>query len=249
MSKRIKKNRKIALITGSARRIGSSIVKDLHKDGIDVILHYNNSSEDANKIALELNNERKDSCFPISFNLRNFNNYSKFYKDLGAWSNIDILINNASTFYPTDIQNVDDEHWNDLIDVNLKAPFFLSKLFYSDLKKNSGVIINIVDIYSDRALKDFSIYSLSKSGLKMLTKSLAIEFGPHVRVNGVSPGSILWPEVKEYENEHKAIIDSTALKRQGESQDISSACLYLIKDANYVTGQVINVDGGRNLNF
>ena len=158
-----------------------------------------------------------------------------------------MLINNASTFYPTNIDLATTDEWDDLHDVNLKSPFFLSKLFHSSLKKNKGCIINIIDIHADRPLEEFSIYSMAKAGLKMLTKSLALEFGPEIRVNGVSPGSVMWPENKEYESKQQEIIESTALKRQGDRQDIASTCAFLINDADYITGQIINVDGGRSL--
>ena len=139
------------------------------------------------------------------------------------------------------------EEWDDLHDVNLKSPFFLSKHFFSCLNKNCGCIINIIDIHADRPLDDFSIYSTAKAGLKMLTKSLALEFGPNIRVNGVSPGSIMWPEIEEYESEHQEIIESTALKKQGDTSDIANTCMFLINNADYITGQIISVDGGRSL--
>ena len=152
-----------------------------------------------------------------------------------------------SIFYPTNFIDSNEDNWEDLININLKCPFFLSQLFYKELKDNNGSIINIVDIHSLKPLKDFPIYSIAKSGLNMLTRSLAIELGPEIRVNGVSPGPILWPEVKEYENTHQEIIDSTALKRQGDVSDIANLCFYLQSKGVYITGQVINVDGGRSL--
>ena len=243
-----KKNRKVALITGSAKRLGKSTALKIHEKNVDIILHCNSSLESANKLVAEMNDKRKDSAMLLQLNLRDFSNYEKALSSLeGKWKNIDILINNASTFYPTLISSAALEDWDDLHDVNLKAPFFLSKFFYAALKKNNGCIINIIDIHADRPLEDFSIYSMAKAGLKMLTKSLALELGPDIRVNGVSPGSIIWPVNKDYENEHQAIIDSTALKKQGDTDDIANACIYLIFYADYVTGQIINVDGGRSL--
>jgi len=248
MKQNNEKNKKIAFITGSARRLGKAIALQLHSENIDVIVHCNNSLKEANKLVSDMNSRRDNSAISIKFNLRDFLNYEKIISALGEkWSNIDVLINNASTFYPTDIESSTTEDWDGLHDVNLKAPFFLSKIFYENLKKNNGCIINIVDIYSDNPLENFSIYSTAKAGLKMLTKSLAVEFGPKVRVNGISPGSILWPEIKEYESKHQEIIDSTLLKRQGSTDDIANTCIFLIKNADYITGQIINVDGGRNL--
>ena len=235
MNQNNEKVRKIVFITGAARRLGNATALKLHSYDMDIIVHCNNSSKDADDLVLEMNNKRKKSAISLKYDLRDFENY------------IDVLINNASTFYPTEIPNATLDEWNDLHDVNLKSPFFLSKLFYGELKKNNGSIINIIDIHADKPLEGFSIYTVAKAGLKMLTKSLAVEFGPEIRVNGISPGSILWPEIKEYEKEHQAIINSTLLKRQGETDDIADSCIFLINNANYITGQIIKVDGGRSL--
>ena len=196
-----------------------------------------------------MNSIRENYAISIKFNLRDFDNYDNLLLELGdKWSNIGVLINNASTFYATTVNTSTVGEWDDLHDVNLKSPFFLSKIFYGSLKKNKGCIINIIDIHADKPLENFPIYSMAKAGLKMLTKSLAVEFSPEVRVNGVSPGSIMWPEIQEYESEHQAIIDSTLLKRQGKTDDIANACIFLINNADYITGQIISVDGGRSLN-
>jgi len=248
MNQNNEKVRKIVFITGAARRLGNATALKLHSYGMDIIVHCNNSSKDADDLVLEMNNKRKKSAISLKYDLRDFENYVDIKTKLGEkWSNIDVLINNASTFYPTEIPNATLDEWNDLHDVNLKSPFFLSKLFYGELKKNNGSIINIIDIHADKPLEGFSIYTVAKAGLKMLTKSLAVEFGPEIRVNGISPGSILWPEIKEYEKEHQAIINSTLLKRQGETDDIADSCIFLINNANYITGQIITVDGGRSL--
>ena len=242
------KNTKIVLITGAGKRLGEATALKLHSLGMDVIIHYNSSEKAAKKLVSNMNDLRKNSAISIKLNLRDFTSYEKEFSKLDEkWSSIDVLINNASTFYPTNIQNATFENWDDLHDVNLKAPFFISKFFYKSLKNNKGCIINIVDIHADRPLDEFSIYSMAKAGLKMLTKSLALEFGPEIRVNGVSPGSVMWPENKEYESKQQEIIESTALKRQGDRQDIALTCAFLINDANYITGQIINVDGGRSL--
>ena len=248
MSEKSKKRKKIALITGSARRLGKAVALKLHAENLDIVVHCNHSYNDAEALVKQLNSLREDSATVFKFDLRDFSNYKNIISGLGPrWSNIDVLINNASTFYPTPIEKSDFEQWDDLHDVNLKSPFFLSKSFYKTLKDNSGCIVNIVDIYSDNPLEGFPIYSVAKAGLKMLTKSLSVELGPSIRVNGVSPGSIMWPEVKEYENKHQEIIESTQLKRQGDVADIADTCYFLINNANYITGQIINVDGGRNL--
>jgi pteridine reductase len=248
MSEKNEKSRKIVLITGAARRLGNATALKLHSLNMDIIVHYNNSSDEADKLVSKMNLKRQNSAISVKFNLRDFANYKNILSALDEkWKNIDVLINNASTFYPTNIDLATTDEWDDLHDVNLKSPFFLSKLFHSSLKKNKGCIINIIDIHADRPLEEFSIYSMAKAGLKMLTKSLALEFGPEIRVNGVSPGSVMWPENKEYESKQQEIIESTALKRQGDRQDIASTCAFLINDADYITGQIINVDGGRSL--
>ena len=242
------KNRKIVLITGAAKRLGKETAIKLQSLNMDIVVHCNNSTNDANNLVAELNKKRQNSAISINFNLRDFSNYDQELSKLDKkWLNIDVLINNASTFYPTNIDVITTDDWDDLHDVNLKAPFFLSKFFYGSLKEKRGCIINIIDIHADRPLEDFPVYSMAKAGLKMLTKSLAIEFGPEIRVNGVSPGSIMWPEIEEYESQHQEIIDSTALKRQGDTNDIANTCAFLINNADYITGQIISVDGGRNL--
>lgn len=243
------KNNKIVLITGAGKRLGEATALKLHSLGMDIIVHYNSSESEAKNLVAHMNDIRDNSAISLKLNLREFSSYDKEFSELdNKWSDIDVLINNASTFYPTDIKSSSTEDWDDLHDVNLKAPFFISKHFYKPLKNNKGCIINIIDIHADRPLDEFPIYSAAKAGLKMLTKSLALEFGPEVRVNGVSPGSIIWPEIQEYESEHQAIIESTILKRQGDRSDIAKTCAFLINDADYITGQIINVDGGRSLN-
>ena len=249
MGQNIEKKRKIVLITGAGRRLGRANALRLHSCNMNIVVHYYNSAEDAESLVAKMNAIRENSAIAIKFNLRDFDNYDNLLLELGEkWSNIDVLINNASTFYATTVNTSTFEEWDDLHDVNLKSPFFLSKIFYGSLKTNKGCIINIIDIHADKPLANFPIYSMAKAGLKMLTKSLAVEFSPEVRVNGVSPGSIMWPEIQEYESEHQAIIDSTLLKRQGATDDIANTCIFLINNADYITGQIISVDGGRGLN-
>ena len=240
--------RSVALVTGSAKRIGAEVVRTLHAEGMNVILHFNGSHELAERIANELNAIRPASLTLIQHNLLNFEQLNEFsQRVLGCYGRLDVLINNASTFYPTPMDEITHEQWDDLIGVNLKAPLFLSHAFANELKNNSGNIINIIDIHSGRPLKDYPIYCVAKAGLKMLTKSLARELAPEVRVNGVSPGAIMWPEVEEYEPMHEEIIDRTALKREGHPKDIANTVWFLINAADYITGQIIAVDGGRTL--
>ena len=238
----------VVLITGAAHRIGATTAKLLHQNGMNIVLHYRGSREKAQAVQKELNDKREKSVILIQADLHITNGLPALIEEsVKAWGRLDALINNASSFYPTQIGKATEDQWDDLMGSNLKAPFFLSQAAAPHLKKTNGCIINIVDIHADRPLKTFPIYSMAKAGLAMMTKSLAGELGPEIRVNGVAPGAILWPENLD-EVAKQRIVSRTFLKRQGEPKDISKAILYLIKDAEYVTGQIIAVDGGRSLN-
>jgi pteridine reductase len=239
---------RVALVTGSARRIGAQVIRKLHAEGLRVILHYNGSQSAAQAISDELNAARKNSVRIIQFNLLNIDQLDEFaVKVIGIWGRLDILVNNASTFYPTPLQDITTDQWQDLIAVNLQAPLFLTKALAPSLAKQQGCIVNIVDIHADRPLKGYTVYCIAKAGLAMLTKSLARELAPDVRVNGVSPGAIMWPEIEDYEPMHQEIIERTALKREGNPSDIADTVWFLTNSANYITGQIIAVDGGRTL--
>lgn len=241
-------NNPVVLITGAAHRIGATTAKLLHENGMNIVLHYRGSREQAQAVQKELNDKRENSVILIQADLHITNGLSTLIDEsVKAWGRLDALINNASSFYPTEIGKATEDQWDDLIGSNLKAPFFLSQAAAPHLKKSKGCIINIVDIHAERPLKKFPIYSMAKAGLAMMTKSLACELGPEIRVNGVAPGAILWPENLD-EVAKQRIVSRTFLKRQGEPNDISKTILYLIKDAGYVTGQIIAVDGGRSLN-
>lgn len=241
-------NNPVVLITGAAHRIGATTAKLLHQNGMNIVLHYRGSREAAQLVQKELNDQRENSVMLIQADLHITNGLSALIEEsVKAWGRLDVLINNASSFYPTQINKATEEQWDDLMGSNLKAPFFLSQAAAPHLKKNNGCIINIVDIHAERPLKTFPIYSMAKAGLAMMTKSLACELGPEIRVNGVAPGAILWPENLD-EVAKQRIVSRTFLKRQGEPNDISKTILYLIKDADYTTGQIIAVDGGRSLN-
>lgn len=238
----------VVLITGAAHRIGATTAKLLHQNGMNIVLHYRGSREQAQAVQKELNDLRENSVILIQADLHITNGLPALIEEsVKAWGRLDVLINNASSFYPTKMGKATEAQWDDLIGSNLKAPFFLSQAAAPHLKKNNGCIINIVDIHADRPLKTFPIYSMAKAGLAMMTKSLACELGPEIRVNAVAPGAILWPENLD-EVAKQRIVSRTFLKRQGEPNDISKTILYLIKDAGYVTGQIITVDGGRSLN-
>lgn len=239
----------VALITGAARRIGAVIAETLHDAGADVVIHYRHSSDDAKALQNKLNAKREDSCFLVQADLLAVNQMPELIQHvIKQTTRLDILINNASSFYPTKIGEITEKDWDDLVGSNLKAPLFLSQAASSHLKASGGCIVNIVDIHGIRPMKAYPVYSSAKAGLAMLTQSLARELGPDVRVNGVAPGAIIWPELGEGTQTPDDILNKTALKRQGSPADIAKAVLFLVKDADYITGHIIPVDGGRILN-
>jgi len=239
---------KVALVTGASHRIGAAIVRTLHAEGMNIILHYRSSRDAAQKIQQELNEQREESVILIQADLSETAKISEMVREaVKGWGQIDAIVNNASSFYPTSIGDIDQNVWDDLIGSNLKAPLFLSQAAAPYLKRQNGSIVNIVDIHADRPLKNHTVYCIAKAGLVMMTKSLARELGPEVRVNAVAPGAILWPENDIDDVTKKRIVSGTVLKRQGSPEDIATAVRFLIKDANYMTGQILNVDGGRTL--
>jgi len=237
---------KTALISGGAVRIGAQIVRTLHEDDYKVIIHCHQSEEIAQQLCSELNTKRNNSAQVVVADLGDNKAIKKLTQTIKS---LDLLVNNASVFYPTLTENSTIEDWDKIININLKAPFFLATGLSKVLAPSQGSIVNIIDIYSDRPLKNFSIYNISKAGMKMLTKTLAKELAPNIRVNGISPGSILWPQDDSQlsEKEKMIIIDRITLKKQGSPNDIAEAVLFLA-DAKYITGEVINIDGGRSLN-
>ena len=239
-----------ALVTGAAKRIGAVISAALHEAGANVAIHYLNSAEDAEQLASKLNETRSDSAVTVRGDLNNTAALKQMIDHLiKQVGRLDILINNASSFYPTPLESITEQHWDDLLGTNLKAPLFLSKVALPHLKKNGGVIINIVDVHAQRPLKNHPVYSSAKAGLAMLTRSLAKDLSPKVRVNGVSPGAILWPESGISEQLKKNIIAQVPLKRPGAPADIAAAVVFLVRDAPYITGEIIAVDGGRSINW
>lgn len=239
---------KVVLITGAAHRIGASTAQLLHAEGMNLVLHYRSSREAAQKLQEKMLEKRADSVILVQTDLHKIDNLPALVKEAtDAWGRLDVLINNASTFYQTPLNKATEKHWDDLMGTNLKAPFFLSKAAAAQLKKNHGCIINMVDIHAERPLKAYPIYSMAKAGLAMMTRALACDLGPEVRVNGVAPGAILWPENIDDITKQR-IVSRTFLKRKGDPSDIAAAILYLIRDARYMTGQVLTIDGGRSLN-
>ncbi len=240
---------KVVLITGAAHRIGATTARTLHAAGANIVLHYRNSKAGAETLQAELNAQRAASVALVQGDLLDTPTLPGLVEQAYAgWGRLDVLINNASTFYPTPVGSITEAHWHDLMGSNLKAPFFLAQAAAPHLKSERGSIVNIVDIHADRPLKEHPVYSMAKAGLVMMTKSLACELGPEVRVNAIAPGAILWPENDMDDSTKARILERTFLKRQGSPQDIARAALFLIRDADYTSGQVLKVDGGRSLN-
>ncbi|MGM0675868.1 pteridine reductase [Ectothiorhodospira marina] len=239
-------NGKTAFITGGARRIGAEMARTLHKQGMNLVIHYRSSGHEARTLQEELHRQRADSVHLVGGELLEPGALSRLANEAkAAFGRMDVLVNNASTFYPTALGEITEAHWDDLMGTNLKAPLFLSQALAPALRQSEGCILNIVDIHALRPLKGYPVYCTAKAGLWMLTQSLARELGPRVRVNGIAPGAILWPEAEENAGTHEEMIQRTALKREGSPEDIATTALFLIRDARYITGQVIPVDGGR----
>jgi pteridine reductase len=243
---------KVVLITGGAKRVGATICRELHSHGANLMIHYNTSKQEAKALQAELNLQRPDSVSIIQGDLLNMAIASSLVNEtIKHFGQLDILINNASTYQPTEIGNINEENWHDLVGSNLKAPMFLAQAAAPILKKQHGCIINITDMHIEHPKKGYVIYSVAKAGLVTLTKSLAQELSPKVRVNAVAPGPVLWPENNPQFDEvyRQRVISQTLLKRVGEPTDIAKAVKFLAADAPFITGHVLTVDGGRSLNL
>jgi pteridine reductase len=240
---------KSALITGAANRIGAQIARTLHENGANLIIHYRNSGDAAKMLADNLNSQRAGSTVTLQADLNDIKALSTLAKNAtDAFGRLDILINNASSFYPTPVGETNQQHWDDLISSNFKAPLFLSQACHPQLRENNGIIINMLDIYASTPLKNHSLYCCAKAANQMLVKSLALEFAPEVRVNGIAPGAILWPQQSDaagLEAQQK-ILAQIPLQRTGDPESIAKTVMFLITN-DYVTGEVIRVDGGRLL--
>jgi pteridine reductase len=239
---------KNVLITGAAKRIGAACTRLLHSEGFNIFIHYRTSTAEALQLCAELNAIRANSAKIKSADLLKLSEISALAKEAQqAWGGIDVLVNNASAFYPTLVSETTEAQWDDLLGSNLKAPFFLATALLDSLTSRHGCIVNIIDIHAERGLKNYPVYSIAKAGLAAMTRILAKELGESIRVNGVAPGAILWPENNLSESEKQEILQRVALGHSGEPADIAKAVLFLIKDANYMTGQILTVDGGRSL--
>lgn len=239
---------KTVLITGAARRVGAEIARALHGAGASVVLHFRSSHRDATALHQELEAQRPGSAALIQQDLLDVASLPVLVETaLRTFGGLDVLVNNASTFYPTPVGEITEAQWNDLIGTNLRAPLFLAQASAPALRLSSGLILNLADIHGMKPLKHHPVYSIAKAGLIMLTRSLARELGPHVRVNAIAPGPVLWPQGGLDDDRQHEIIARTALKRPGSPQDVARAALFFACEAPYVTGQVLAVDGGRSL--
>jgi len=241
---------KVVLITGGAKRIGATVVQQLHRLDMNIALHYRHSKTEAEQLQQQLQTQRPDSVLLLSADLRQLSKLPQLIQQIiDHYGRLDVLINNASSFYPTPLAHITEQQWEDIMTINLKVPLFLTQAALPYLTAAGGCIINLVDIHAYRPLKAHSLYSTSKAGLLMLTQTLAREVAPQVRVNAIAPGAILWPEHESLDEVSKQrLMTHIALKRLGDPLDIAQAVVFLIRDAPYMTGQVMTIDGGRSLN-
>ncbi len=242
---------RVVLVTGGAQRVGAQIARTLHGAGARVVVHYNRSATQAEALVGELNAARPDSAVAAHADLLETARLGALVAaTTQAFGRLDVLVNNASTFYPTPVGEITEAHWNDLLGSNLKAPLFLSQAAAPALRLARGLILNIVDIHGMRPLRRYPVYGLAKAGLIMLTRSLARELGPQVRVNAIAPGPVMWPADGAADPDlQKKIVERTLLKRSGSAQDIARTALFFAADAPYITGQVLAVDGGRSVGW
>ena len=243
---------KVILVTGGAKRVGAAICRRLHAAGADIALHYRSSVREAQRLQAELEAARPGSVTSIRADLLDPQALNSLVQQVvNHFGRLDALVNNASSFFATALGEINEQHWHDLIGTNLKAPLWLAQAAEKELRRNHGAIINIVDIHAERPMHGHLLYSIAKGGLATLTRALAQEMAPQVRVNAVSPGVIVWPESAEWDDEERRrkVIAHTLLKRQGQPEDIARTVHFLIYDAPYITGQVIAVDGGRSINI
>jgi len=240
---------KIVLITGGAKRVGAAICRRLHAAGASLMLHYRASAGEARLLQAELNHIRANSVALIQADLLELGKLPKLVdQTVETYGRLDALINNASSFFQTPVGDITAEAWDDLIGTNLRAPLFIAQAAAPALRKAQGAIVNIADIHADRPLKNFVVYSVAKAGLIGLTRSLARELAPEIRVNAIAPGPILWPDDPSFDElSRQRIISHTPLRREGTPDDIAKAVQFLLADAPYVTGETINVDGGRHM--
>ena len=243
---------KVVLVTGGAKRVGAAICRRLHAAGAELAVHYHSSAQEALALQDELNKLRPKSAAAFQADLLDLDALPKLvHKVVKKFGQLDALINNASSFYATPLADIDEQQWHDLLGTNLRAPLFLAQAAGSELRRRHGAIVNIVDIHAERPMHGHFLYSVAKAGLAALTRGLAQEMAPQVRVNAVAPGVIIWPEGEAWmdEEQRRKIVAHTLLKREGAPDDIARTVAFLIQDAPYITGQIIAVDGGRSVNI
>ena len=243
---------KVVLVTGGAKRVGAAICRRLHAAGASLLLHYRSSAIEARALQVELNAQRADSVALAQADLLKVANCTQLVKAaLKHFDRLDALVNNASSFYPSPVGEITEQAWDDLVGTNLKAPLFLAQAAAVELRKNHGCIVNMIDVHAELPMRNHAVYTAAKGGLAALTRALARDLGPEVRVNGIAPGTILWPDDETWRDEvsRQRIINQTALKRIGEPDDIARTVQFLLADAPYITGQVIAVDGGRSVSL
>ena len=244
-------NGKVVIVTGGAKRVGAAISRRLHAAGASIVLHHHSAKAEAQALQAELNAARANSAATVQANLLNAAELPELVRTtVTRFGRLDVLVNNASSFHPTPLGEIKVSDWDDLVGTNLRAPLFLAQAAAPHLKKAGGCIVNITDIHAERPLKHYVVYSVAKAGLAGLTRSLARDLGPDVRVNGVAPGPILWPDDGSFDEvARQRVISHTLLKRAGEPEDVAAAVYYLVAEAPYVTGHIIAVDGGRSINL
>ncbi|WP_435628130.1 pteridine reductase [Candidatus Ferrigenium straubiae] len=243
---------KVVLVTGGAKRVGAAICRRLHAAGAELAVHYHRSEKEAQALQDELNELRPKSAAAFQVDLLDLDALPKLvHKVVKKFGRLDVLVNNASSFYATPLAEVDERQWHDLLGTNLHAPLFLAQAAADELRSSHGCIVNIADIHAERPMQGHLLYSVAKAGLVALTRALAQEMAPQVRVNAVAPGVIVWPDGQAWEDVElrRKIVAHTLLKREGEPDDIARTVAFLVQDAPYVTGQVIAIDGGRSINI
>lgn len=241
-------DRPVALITGAARRVGAVIARTLHAAGFDLALHYRHSADEARALALDLDSRRRGSTLLVPAELADLVALPVIIEHvLKHYGRLDALVNNASAFFPTPVDSATPQQWNQLFASNAQAPFFLSQAAIPALRDARGSIVNLIDIYAERPLADHPLYCMAKAALAAMTRSLALDLGPEVRVNGVAPGAVLWPGDGKPYDDQQAMLARTPLQRAGSPEDVANTVLWLLRDAPFVTGQIIRVDGGRTL--
>jgi pteridine reductase len=241
-------SRPVALVTGAARRVGATLARTLHAAGSDLALHYRHSSSEAEALASELERARPGSTLPLQADLARIERLPALVEQvLARFGRLDALVNNASAFYPTPVGSATPAQWDELFASNAQAPFFLVQAAAPALRVAQGAIVNLVDIYAERALADHPIYVMAKAALAAMTRTLAQDLAPAIRINGVAPGAVLWPTQGKDYDDRETLLARTPLQRAGTPEDVASAVLWLLRDAPFVTGQIIRVDGGRTL--